>query len=180
MEETKTNKSKLLDKIKISEDGAIVNWTETTLIEKYKDGDLVDEERHKAKHTFESDQLAHKDLVDALKMLRKPVIEICELGDYKHFDKYRITGVNFSGEQGNAKVIIFAGKEIEWSGQVLNFNTPLTPLYDNEKYAGAAKLDELCANVIKEAWLYIDGKCAENPQLSLEFEDGSKENISTQ
>lgn len=179
--ETKQHKSKRIEKIKMSDEGTTIHWTETIMTETYNDAnELQSEDKNFIHHAPESDFRPHKDFMDAMKMLRKPVIDICELGDYKHFDKYRIYGVSFSGEQDEAKVIISFGKEVDWSGLVFNSNTPLTPLYDQDKFQGAAQLDKFCAAILREAWLYIDGKHAENPQLSLSFADGSHNNLPLQ
>lgn len=44
MEETKTHRSRQLDKVKISEDGAIINWTETITSEKMSQEEKVAEQ----------------------------------------------------------------------------------------------------------------------------------------
>jgi len=174
--ETKTHRSKQTDKIKVSDEGVIITWLETVLTEKYNvaDKQLISEDKNKIKHIHDGNFLPHKDFLDAMKMLRKPVIDICELGKYDQFDRIRIYGVSFSGEQDEAKVVITYGKEVEWSGQVWISNTPLTPLYDQDKFTGSKNLDKCCAAILKEAQLYMDGKHAENPQLSLSFENGEK------
>ena len=184
---SKQHKSKQINKIKISEDkDVLVLYRTTILTERYEkmedgsEGALQSEDKNFIDTPHLSDYLPHKDFLDAMKMLRKPVIDICEWKDYKNFDSYGIYGVTFSGEQDTASVIISAGKEIEWSGKVFNFTTPLTPLHDNDKFDGSKKLDEYCANIIKEAWLYVEGKHAENPQLSLQFEGGESVNLQVQ
>lgn len=177
----KTHRFKQIDKIKVHEDGVIIDWSETIMTEQYNDAnELTSESKNKISHTHDANFMPHKDFMDSLKMLRKPVIDICEFGDYKNFDKYRIYGVSYSGEQDEAQVIISFGKQVEWSGKVFNSNTPLTPLYDQDKFEGSKLVDKFCKNINEEAWKYMEGKHADNPQLSLAFESGTDMNLNVQ
>lgn len=178
----KVHKSKQIDKIKITDKGVTVDWTETVMTETYKPSpngegpdELVGETKNFLHHSTGGDFLPHKDFMDAMKMLRKPVIQACEWGDFKHFDKFRIYGVAFAGESDEATVVITYSKEIEWNGKVLPaMNTQPIPLGDNDKFDTSSQIDKFCKNIIDEAWAYLGGKHAENPQLSLEFEGGDK------
>jgi hypothetical protein len=163
---SKATTTKLIDKIKVDTDGVVIHYTET--IREKKEDEAPTE--NKLKHVVDGDFLPHKDLLDAMKMLRKPMIEILELGDFKHFDGYTVTGIVLTGSADTAKVVIVAQKEIEWSGLPLNIITPATPLYDQEEYGDSKDLDKKCAAIVAEAWAYIGGKHAANPQMAFEFQ----------
>jgi hypothetical protein len=178
--EVKFNRNTTIDKVKVSDEGVIIEYTETVVTETWEGDQLVGEDKNRTKKRHDSDFRPHKDFVAAMKMLRKPVIDICDLGDYKNFDKYRIYGVSFSGEQDDAKVIISAGKEVDWSGMVFNFVTPLTPLHDNDGFKSSKQLDGFCANIIAEAKEYMNGKHSENPQLTISFESGENAKLQVQ
>lgn len=181
--ETRTEKQML--KVKFEKQGAngvYLEFTETHYVIKKDESDtVVAEDKNVLTHKVGGTYQPHKDFVDAMKMLRKHVIAICELGNFKNFEKYRINGITLSGMDSDdeAMVVISAGKELE-SGKVFNFVTPATPLADNASYGDSKQLDEFCANITKEAWEYINGKHAENPQLSLQFEGGENVNMAVQ
>lgn len=180
---TRTEKQML--KVKFEDqgnDGVTLVWNETHFVTKKDEKDeVVAEDKNIISHSITGDYRPHKDFVDAMKMLRKHVIGICEIGNFKNFEKIRINGISLSNieDEEKAKVIISAGKELE-TGDVWNFVTPGVQLADNPKYGDSKQLDEFCNTIVKEAWEYISGKHAENPQLSLQFENGEHEHMTVQ
>lgn len=129
------------------------------------------------KKTYEF--LPHKDFLDALKMLRKIVIDLCEFkGEWEKFNDYEVLGLSFSGMDSDdtAGVVITASKTTERTDKTFTFNTPFNLLAD-KNYGDTDKLDQYCAAVRDEFYKYLDGKHAENPQLSLQFEDGNSINM---
>lgn len=181
--ETRTERQMLKVKFaKQGADGVSLEFSETHFVIKKDESDtVVAEDKNVLTHKVDGTYQPHKDFVDAMKMLRKHIIAICEFGNFKHFEKYRVNGISLSGmdSDDDALVVISAGKELE-SGKVFNFVTPATPLADNATYGDSKQLDEFCNNIVKEAWEYLNGKHAENPQLALEFANGEKVNMDVQ
>lgn len=169
----KRHTTRQIDKVKITDKGTgvLIVWTETILTErKTKGSDVLGEDRNKLEHIVTGDFAPHQDLLDAFAMLRKPVLDICELPDYGKLESYRCTGVSFSGEQDEATVVITAVKTAGWSGKAFAFNTPATPLQDNDQYTGSELLDKFCKAIVTEAWEYVNGKHAIPAQMELELQ----------
>lgn len=165
-----------LNAVKVLKDHVLVDYDEIVHeIVTDKDGNLVKEDKFRINHPIKANYPPHQDLVDAMKMLRKPVIDICGFtGEFKNFQLYTVTGISLAGmdDDETASVIITASKKVERSGQAFTLNTPSTTLSNEAKYADCAKLDEYCVAIRDQAYLYLEGKHAEVPQLTLKFEDG--------
>lgn len=185
MEQISTTKEKVhrtedIDKINLSKGKVVISTTETILVETYDKDDvnfenLLSEKKNFINHNYTADYLPHEDFVNAMKMLRKPVIDIMELKDYKKFDQYQILGIQLNGEKDDSKVIIIYQKHLEWCHKPSPaYATVPVPLYDQEHYSGSKQLDGFCSAIVKEAWAYMKGKHAFEPQLTLEFASGEK------
>lgn len=181
---TETRVSKQMQKVKIKKDVVLMEWTETTsIVQKNPDtNEVVSENKFTSKRMSEDKFLPHADFSNAMKMLRKPVIDITESGNFKDFEKYTVKGISLSGMEADdtARVVISASKKLENNNRPFNFVTPPVTLFDNNEYADAEKLDKFCKVICDEAWLYLGGKHAESPQLSLEFQDGEKKIMEVQ
>lgn len=165
-----------LNAVKILKDHVIVDFDEIVHeIITDKEGNLVKEDKFLECHPNKYNYPPHQDFIDSMKMLRKMVIDICGWkGEFKNFQLYTVTGITLQDmdDDESSKVIITCQKKIERSGQVFTFNTPATTLFNDSVYADAEALDKACVVIRDEAYLYIGGKHAEVPQLTLKFEDG--------
>jgi hypothetical protein len=177
---------KQIDKIKIGQkndiDQIYVEHTETIQVDTMDDkGEVFATKYYHRNEKKMYDFPPHKDFLDAMKMLRKLVIDLCEFkGEWDKFNDYEVVGVSFSGmdDDDSAGVIITAFKTTERTGKKLLINTPFNLLND-PNYGDSEMLDEYCKKVRDEAYEYLGGKHAANPQLSLSFESvGDNFNIS--
>jgi len=119
-------------------------------------------------HDIISREQPHDDFVNAMKKLRKHVIDICELHGAVNLDDIEVSGVTFSGldDDETAKVIITCQRRLT-NNKTFTINTPLTTLFDESKYSGAEDLDNKCSEIRTEAFAFLDGKVKENPQLNM-------------
>lgn len=118
----------------------------------------------------------HTDFIGAMKMLRKPAMQICEFTDFNNFESYSVHGITLKGmnEDETAGVVITFDKTLA-NGQILNLNTPFTLLGERSSFGDAAKLDKFLSAITEQATLYLGGRYAESPQLTLSFENGTDE-----
>lgn len=182
IETTRTRETKELQKVKILKENVTIVYIETVEIdhiqkdgeEEADDDNVVATRVYKKQHNEVQDFPPHIDFINAMKMLRKMVIDLCGFKDWENFDDYTVTGMTLTemGSEETASVIINAQKKIGDPNQFAAIQTPTTRLLD-PNYADSEKLDTFCAKVKQEAWAYLDGKHAENPQMSLNFEDGT-------
>jgi hypothetical protein len=173
--------TKQILKVKIKKEEVFISFTETThIIRKNPDTlELISEDKFVSNHDVTGRFLPHGDFTDAFKMLRKPVIDLTEQGNFNQFDRYTIKGISLSGMDSDedARVVITASKKLEHNTKPFNFNTPAATLFNEEEYADAEKLDGFVKKICDEAWLYLGGKHSVNPQMSLEFQDGTKKTM---
>lgn len=178
--------SKQLLKGKIKKDRVEVLYSETITINTVNAEDqkeIIGTDKVVNFHTVLSRFLPHVDLLNAMKMLRKPVIQILEFGNFKGFEDYTIKGISLSGmEDGDdPRVVITASKKLEHQKKPFNFNTPAVTLANDDEYAGAEDLDKWVANICTEFFAFLfEGKHAESPQMKLQFADGSEEKMSVE
>jgi hypothetical protein len=177
--ERSVHKQMLKGKIKKNE--VLIRYKQTTLIIKKnpENDEVISESKVHAFHDVVSQFDPHQDLLDAFNMLRKPVIDICEMGNFKAFDKYQIKGITLIGmdSDDDARVMITASKKLEHNKKPFNFNTPPATLSNMEEYSDAEKLDKFVKKVCDELWAYLDGKHAQSPQMTLEFQNGTTTNL---
>lgn len=169
---------KQFTKIKVLEKTVEIFWDEiTTIVTKEKEAGTVlgTVKKRKEKKEIDHHNRPHEDFHNALNMLRKPVIDICEFGNFKEFLQYIVQGITLIGMDSDetAGVMIHAGKAVDWSGQEFFFTTPKLRFLD-EKYSDGEKVDKYCKRICEEAQLFLDGKHAAPPQMQLEFEGGEK------
>lgn len=166
-------------KVKIKKEEVSILYTETTHItRKNPDNDeVISEDKFVTTHDVMAKFPPHKDFIDAMQMLRKPVIDICELGNFNKFADYTVKGISISGldSEEDTRVVITASRKLEHNTKPFNFNTPPATLSNTDEYSDAEKVDKFVKKICDEAWEYLGGKHAENPQMSLEFADGSSE-----
>lgn len=121
-------------------------------------------------HSINSPRLAHKDLLDALKKLRKYALETCEMiTDSKATTFYTVSEISIDGDMSlrQARVIMTVSKEVRWTGKQIKWKTPQITLYGESEYPNHEALAKQIEVVISEAWEYLDGKSQRGDQLPL-------------
>lgn len=117
-----------------------------------------------------SPRKAHKDLLDSMKKLRKFALEICEMiFETKALTFYDICAIKINGDIAlrQSRVILTVSKEVRRTGKEIKFKTPEVTMYGDSEYERASEMAKVIENVIKEAQLYLGGKCADGDQLPL-------------
>ena len=121
-----------------------------------------------------SEDKPHSDLINALKMLRKDALKICEIdipADSNKLHQYQVMGVDISGDivLKQARLVLTIGKLVKRTEKIIKFKTPQTTLYGQSEYEDADKLAPKIEKVLDEAEEYMYGKFEEtNPhQLGL-------------
>jgi len=121
-------------------------------------------------YSVKSPRLAHKDLKDAMKKLRKFALEICEMiFETKALTFYDICAIKINGDIAlrQSRVILTVSKEVRRTGKEIKFNTPEVTMYGDSEYERASEMSKVIENVVSEAKLYLGGKCADGDQLPL-------------
>jgi len=125
-------------------------------------------------YSVKSPNEPHKDFVDAMKKLRKYALEVCEIEvDNKDIACWNVSEVKIDGDYllKQSRIVMTLSKVVKSSGKVIKFKTPQVTMYpqkdDAVKYHNASKLTEVIEQVIKEAWLYLNGKYSQKGQLPL-------------
>lgn len=166
---------KYMESIKILNGKVDITWIEKHT---FTSGDDVKTYTLNPRH--KSDFRPHEDFTNALKVLRKFLIDINEFGDVKDFQRYTVTGVHFSGLDQNetSQVLITGIKKLKRNDKEFAVQTPLTSLFEKEDYFDCQLLDAACSKVVNEAWEFIKHKRAPEPQLSIAFgKDGELSGI---
>lgn len=105
----------------------------------------------------------HKDLLDALKKLRKDWFSIMEM-DVPETPKLKnitVSGIKIQGDlvMKQSRVTMTLTKLIERTGKLGKFPPcPQVTMYGESDYDGAAAMAKLIEEVVAEAWLYVAGK----------------------
>lgn len=176
-------KERLLRKVKINNGGgATVEWQEVYWNPETKSYIRNNEERT-------SDGLVSDDLRTAMSVLSEHLAIACEMvqepkgnhafdGSLKGLEKFTAVSMVLRGgeqEEGDMdrdplQVFIFGNKRLK-SGRVVNFGTYGIKMgQPNEPYKFSVQLDQHMSAVVREAWLYLQGKVAPPPQQALDLE----------
>lgn len=171
-------KERQLLSLKVDED---LNHVAIKFVEVNAQESEGDEENEIRKNYFtaESDNRPHKDLVNALKKLRKhglSILGIDLLDEAKGLPQWTVSGISIKGDLllKQSRVVLTLAKKVDLTGKVAHIKTGQCTMYpkdgDAVKYADADKMTKIIEEVIKECWSYLfDGKFEEqtNPQLAL-------------
>lgn len=122
------------------------------------------------KYTVESPLKPHKDLLDAMKKLRKHALDICEMiFDTKAVTFYTVSAIDIAGDvlMKQSRVIMTVSKEVRSTGKMIHFRTPQCTMYGESEYSKAEEMSKLIEEVISEAFKYLEGKGESEAQLPL-------------
>lgn len=123
-------------------------------------------------HKVSSKIRPHKDLVNAMKRLRKIALEICEMPEpeSKELQDYTVSAVKIHGDMflRKSRATLTIAKKVKRTGKIVKIVTPQTVMYGQSDYHQADTMAQMIEEVVKEAWAYIEtGKCDEGDQLPL-------------
>ncbi len=126
-----------------------------------------------------SNDMPHKDFIDAMKKLRKFAFEIAEMTvDSKELPSWTVSEIKISGDYTNkqSRVIMKLAHYVKATKKVIPLGPlPQVTMYpqkdDAVKYHNAGAMTKQIEEVIMEAWLYLNGKFDQKGQLPI-FETG--------
>jgi len=172
-----------LRNLSISDDLEEVNvkWDETRIYELPEGADEHAENEIKTiSHETTSPFRPHKNLVDALKKLRKHGLAIqgIELDDEaKQVKRWIVTNLKIEGNalKQQSRATITLGVKSELTGKVGKMQVGTVTMYpkddDKVKYQGAPQMTTIIEDISAEVWEYMDGKIESvdvpDPQYSL-------------
>jgi hypothetical protein len=179
MTETATQISRKITKVKINKDGGVgVGYTLSIPILDDKENEITLGREIPIENGL---YLPHKDLTDALDLLRAHLAIICDLKEAKGMDlgeldddkealaKLKISGFSIGGNDEHEGVTLIGQKTLP-SKLVLNIIAPFTKYQDeNNGYEYGVELQATISHCCNEAEMYLDGKIAPSAQQSLEF-----------
>lgn len=132
------------------------------------------EDNKKAKRVFTldtPDDPPHPDFVAAMKSLRRPALELCEIEvDRSKLTDYTVSKIQINGDmtlhQSRAQLTI--AKRVNRTDKVIKIGPSSEyTMYGQSDYDGAEALTKAIEDAIKEAWLFINGKSEIPAQLPL-------------
>lgn len=158
-----------------------VKWDETRIYELPEGADEHAENEIKTiGHETNSPFRPHKNLVDALKKLRKHGLAIqgIELDDEsKQIKRWIVKDLQIDGEalKQQSRATITLGVKSELTGKVSPLKVGTVTMYpkddDKVKYLGAPQMTTIIEDIESELWEYMDGKIESvdvpDPQYSL-------------
>lgn len=112
----------------------------------------------------------HKDLLDAMKKLRKHALAIIDLTvDSKDLPRYSVTSVDIAGDlvMKQSRVTITLGLENKRTGKIIPIGGSQTTMYGDSDYADAPAMSKLIEELVEQIWLYLTGKYEQEQQLAL-------------
>ena len=121
-------------------------------------------------YSIKTKRKPHKDLLDAMKKLRKDALAICEMNfDGKAIGSLNVIGIKITGDivLRQSRVVMTIAKEVKRTGKQIEWSTPQVTMYGESEYEKAEEMSKLIQALIDETWAYLDGKCEGESQLPL-------------
>lgn len=125
---------------------------------------LVDE------YKVSSDRKPHQDLINAMKVLRKSALDVCEMKVVdKNIGDFNVTSIKISGDMllKQSRVELTVSKLVPRTGKYVKWKTPQVTMYGNSEYDKADELTALIEKAVNEALAYLGGKYEHDNQLPL-------------
>jgi hypothetical protein len=105
----------------------------------------------------------HKDLLDAMKMLRKPAMNIIEMEIPANLNQYTVCGFRITGDlvMKQSRVTLMLAKEVKRTGKTIIIPGAQCVMYGESEYEKMHEVTPLIEKAIAEVEAYIAGKYAD-------------------
>jgi hypothetical protein len=162
--------TKIFRGIKITAKGRVVINFGKRIIKPLEEGQDTNDEVE-IDYQIKCNQQPHKDLFDAMKMLRKHALALAEIDvDTKALTNYTVIGFVISGdiEKQNSRIDMIIGHTVKRTGKIISIKTGQVVMYgDDSDYKDNEEMSKLVVKAINEVWLLVGGKFQEDDQLPL-------------
>jgi hypothetical protein len=115
-------------------------------------------------YSIVSKHLPHKDLLDAMKVMRKHAMHIIEMEIPANLNQYTVCGFSISGDlvMKQSRITLKMAKEVKRTGKTIAIPGAQVTMYGESEYEKIGELTPLIEKAIKEVEAYLAGKYADD------------------